>query len=198
MPGFNVSPFNGSYQGAGPSNNVETRRVNRWVMEFLGRGAGSFSRTELLMLLSANRPKIQLGEEEMHHMQETAYFAGKHKFSELKMRWYDAEQQPDISQGVYQWINTVLDIAQMNVAHPRFYKRNASLRMLDGTGQPNEVWSMFGCWPKDCDWGELDYSSGKIAIIECQMRYDRAVRQFEDGSCPVPVAPRPLTPPCPV
>lgn len=198
MPGFNVAPFNGSYQGVGPSNNIETRRQNRWVMEFLGRGAGVFTQTELLLLESASRPKFQFDEEEMHHMQETAYFAGKHKFSDMKLRWYDAEQDPDISAGIYHWIETVLNIGNMNMAHPRFYKRSASLRMLDGTGQRNEVWSMFGCWPKECDWGELNYSSGKICMIECVMRYDRAVRQFENGSCPTPIAPQPIQPSCPV
>jgi len=198
MPGFNVAPFNGSYEGIGPSNNIETRRTNRWVMEFLGRGAGVFSQTELLLLESAGRPKFEIEELPMHHNQETVFFAGKHKFSPIKLKWYDAEQDPDISKGVYHWVETVISIGTMNVAHPRFYKRNASIRMLDGTGQPNEVWSMIGCWPKDVDWGDLDYSSSKICMISCTMRYDRAVRQFEDGSCPTPTQPQPINPSCPV
>jgi hypothetical protein len=197
MPGFNVAPFGGALPG-GPANNIETRRQNRWIFESLGRGAGAWTTTELLLLESASRPKFEFEEVEMHHNQETAYFAGKHKFQPMKMRWYDAEQDPDVSKGVYHWIETVLDIGDQLVAHPRFYKREGSLRMLDGTGQPNEVWSMMGCWPKDCDWGDLDYTSSKICMIECTMRYDRAVRQFLDGSCPTPITPQPIAPSCPV
>lgn len=198
MPGFNVAPFGGSYNDAGPSNNIETRRQNRWIFESLGRGDGAFTQTELLLLQSASRPKFEFDEVEMHHNQEVAWFAGKHKFSPTKMRWYDAEQSPDLSKGIYHWIETVLNIGDQLVAHPSKYKRTASLRMLDGTGQPNEVWTMLGCWPKDCDWGELDYTSSKICTIECTMRYDRAVRQFENESCPTPQVPRAITPSCPV
>lgn len=197
MPGFNVAPFGGAMPG-GPSNNIETRRQNRWIFESLGRGAGSFTPTELLLLESASRPRMEFEEVDMHHVQETAYFAGKHKWQPIKLRWYDAEQSPDISRGIYHWIETVLTMNNMNMAHPSMYKKQASLRMIDGTGQPNEVWSMMGCWPKDFDGGELDYSSSKICMIECSMRYDRAVRQFLDGSCPTPMAPQPITPSCPV
>jgi phage tail-like protein len=197
MPGFNIGSFGGGMPG-GPSNVTETRRQNRWYFESLGRGTGTFTAAELLLLESTSRPKLEIQEVEMEHNQETAYFAGKHKWSPIKMRWYDAEQDPDISRGVYAWINTCIDLGKMGVAHPRLYKRSASLRMVDGTGQPNEVWSLIGTWAKDYDGGDLDYSSSKIAMVEVTMRYDRAVRQFMDGSCPVPVPPRPLNPACAV
>lgn len=197
MPGFNVAPFGGGYSAAGPSNVVEIRRKHRWVFETLGRGTGQFSQAELLLLQSASRPKIKFDEAEMHHNQEVAYFAGKHNWEPVTMTWYDSEQQPDCSRGLYHWIETVCNLQSMAVAHPRFYKKDASLLVLDGTGQTTEQWSMIGTWPQACNWQELDYTSNELLTMECTMRFDRAVRARRDGSCVQAAAPVPITPNCP-
>lgn len=197
MPGFNVQPFGGGYSAQGPSNMVEVRRKHRWVFEVLGRGTGQFSQAELLMLKSASRPTIKFEEAEMHHNQEVAYFAGKQSWEPITMTWYDAEQNPDISRGIYHWIETVVNMQSMAVAHPRFYKRTAALIMLDGTGQTTEQWSMMGTWPTLANFQELDYSSNEMQTCECTMRYDRAVRARFDGSCVQAPVPVPITPNCP-
>lgn len=198
MPGFNINPFGGGYSAQGPSNTLEIRRKHRWVFETLGRGTGQFSQAELLVLLSASRPSLKFDDSvEMHHNQEVARFAGKHDWDPVTMVWYDVEQQPDVSRGLYHWIETVLNMQSMDVAHPRFYKRNAALIMLDGSGQATEQWSMMGTWPAACNWQELDYSSSDLMTLEATMRFDRAVRSRSDGSCLQPVAPVPITPNCP-
>lgn len=182
----------GGYSNQGPSNVVETRRKHRFVFETLGRGAGVFAQSELLLLKSAARPKFSLDPVEMHHNQEVAKFAGKQKWEPITLSWYDAQQNPDISRGIYQWIETVTNMQSIKVAHPAAYKRTASLLMLDGIGQPNERWSLYGTWPLDVDWGTLEYTSTDIQTIETTMSYDRAVR-----TCLAAAAPQPITPSCP-
>lgn len=201
MPGFNIAPFGGGYGGiggSGPSNTIEVRRKHRWVFETLGRGDSVFNTAELLVLQSASRPSFKFEEAEMHHNQEIARFAGKQDWDPVTLVWYDIEQKPDISQGIYHWIETVVNMETIQVAHPSFYKRKAVLSVLDGAGETNESWSMLGTWPAACNWQELDYTSTDLLTCECTMRYDRAVRKRLDQGCVTPAEARPTLPNCPV
>lgn len=193
MPGFNIAPFGGGYSNQGPSNTTEIRRKHRWVFEVLGRGAGTFSQSELLFLQSASRPSFKFEEPEMHHNQEVARFAGKQDWEPVTLVWYDAQQDPDISRGIYMWLETVVNMQSIAVAHPRFYKREASLLMIDGAGATNERWQMMGTWPSAINWQELDYTATDLQTLEATMRYDRAIR-----TCVAAAAPVAITPSCPV
>lgn len=198
MPGFNIAPFGGGYSAVGPTNVIEPKRQNRWVFESLGRGAGSFSQAELLVLQSAQRPTISLKPVDMHHNQEVARFAGKHEFEPIELVWYDIEQDPNTSRGLYHWIETVVNMRSMAVAHPRYYKRHGTLALLNGIGQYIEVWTLLGTWPETCNFQKLDYQNAEILTCQASMRYDRAVLGRTDGSCISPPPPTPITPNCPV
>lgn len=115
----------------------------------------------------------------MHHNQEVAYFAGKQSWDPVTLVWYDIQQNPDVSAGIYNWIETVTPMSgasAIKVASPSQYKKTAQLDMLDGFGNPCESWAMYGTWPQACNWQELDYTSTDLMTIEATMRYDRAVR----------------------
>ena len=197
IPGFNINPFGGGKSEHGPSNTIEVRRKHRWVFETLGRGEGVFSQSELLVLQSASRPSFKFEEPEMHHNQEVARFAGKQDWDPVTLVWYDVEQDPDISRGIYHWIETVVNMQSIAVSHPRFYKKTAALIILDGAGQTTEQWSMMGTWPSAVNWQELDYSSTDLMTCEATMRYDRAVRGTSSGACVQAPAPVPISPSCP-
>ena len=172
MPGFNINTT-----GDGPLNTAEPRRTHRWVFATLGRGqGGSFSRAELLVLKSASRPKVKFVEAKMDHNQETSYYAGKTEWDPIELTWYDMEQAPDTSLGVYVWLETVSQISTANVGHPFTYKQQAQLVMLSGMDAPNETWDLYGCWPQDVDWKGLDYTTSDIQTCVAKMRFDRAQR----------------------
>ena len=197
MPGFNINPFGGGFSAQGPANTVEIRRKHRWVFETLGRGTGVFSQSELLVLQSASRPSFKFEEPEMHHNQEVARFAGKQDWDPMTLVWYDVEQDPDVSRGIYHWIETVVNMQSIAVAHPRFYKKTAALLMIDGSGQTTEQWSLMGTWPAASNWQELDYTSTDLMTMEVTMRFDRAVRSRSDGGCVQIPSPVPIQPNCP-
>lgn len=181
MPGFNINNGNGAGTGGfnqnGPANTLEVRRKHRWVFEALGRGSGAFSAAELLVLQSASRPNFKFEEPEMHHNQEVIRLAGKQDWEPVTLVWYDVEQSPDISKSIYAWIETVVNMQRITVAHPSQYKRQARLSLLNGFGTPTESWDMYGTWPVSVNWQELDYSTTDLLTIEASMRYDRATRQ---------------------
>lgn len=173
MPGFII----GGTGGPGPNHMIETRRKHRWVFETLGKAAnGDFSSPTLLILKEASRPHPTVEEPEMHHNQEKAYFAGKHSWEATKLVWYDGEQDPDVSNELWQWLNGVIDITAVTVQVPSAYKKEGKLQMLRGDGSASETWQMFGCWPQDINWNSLDYADTEIQTIECTMRFDRAIK----------------------
>jgi hypothetical protein len=178
MPGFNVGNIGGGYSTAGPANTLEVRRKHRWVFESLGAGGGALAAAELLVLSSASRPSFKLEEPEMHHNQEVIYFAGKQTWEPVTLTWYDSEQAPNISATCYAWLNTVVNLRNLGVSTPSFYKRTASLVMLNGVGAATERWVMYGTWPTSVNWQELSYDSTDLLTIEATMRYDRALKDL--------------------
>lgn len=176
-------------EGDGPSHTVETRRKHRWVFQTLGRGNSQFSEEELLVLMSAQRPNFKFEEPEMHHNQEVARFAGKQDWDPITLTWYDVEQDPDVSAGIYAWLETVVQFSTANVAAPADYKALAELNMVDGSGQVSESWTICGTWPKEVNWGDIDYTATEIATIEATMRYDRATRNCDSAPSPQTLGP---------
>lgn len=171
MPGFNIVTGKSGQTG----NRIETRRKHRWRFTTLF-GDQAF----LLLLKSASRPSFSLEEPVMHHNQEEVYFAGKQTWETIELVWYDAEQEPNVSALVYEWLNSVVFINNADVNTPGGsvgYKVNAKLEMVTGTGDPNETWNLYGAWPKDVNWNELDYESTDIQQVTVTLRYDRAERQ---------------------
>jgi len=169
MPGFNIGG------GGEVSNTVETRRKHRWIFETLP----PLGRNVLLLLKTASRPKFILEEPVIHHDQEQAYFAGKQSWEPINMSFYDAEQDPDSSEAIWKWIaggSGVANVASATVNLPSVYKQNATLTMTDHAGQQSESWSIKGAWPKEANWGDLDYENTEITLIEVVLRFDRALR----------------------
>lgn len=174
MPGFNIGG-GGSNE---PNNVTETRRKHRWVFRTLE----PLPTDTLVFLQKAQRPNFKYEEAIMHHDQEQAYFAGKQSWEPINLAWYDAEQSPNVSEAIFNWVTTVTTggLGQgggaVTVAAPRDYKKEAKLEMTDGRGEPNESWTMKGCWPAQTNWQDLDYTNTEIQLVEVTMRYDRATR----------------------
>lgn len=151
---------------------MEVRRKHRWLFSTLAE----FSREALLVLQKAQRPTVKFEEPEMHHNQEVVRFAGKHSWEPISLTWYDSEQNPDVSLAIWQWCKSVCDFTTANVAPPRSYKKQGQIQMLDGMGSPTEKWTLCNCWPKESNWGDIDYTATDIETIEVTMRFDRAQR----------------------
>ena len=174
MPGFIIGGDGGKVPG-----NYELRRAHRWVFSTLG----NVNQEALLVLKTASRPKLTFDEATMDHNQETVYVAGKHHWDPITLTFYDVEQDPDVSEEMYAWLQAGTGkgspfeiLTSMKVNTPKNYKKTGNLDMIDGYGDPTEQWTLYHCWPKDVNWQGLDYTSSDIQMVEVVMRYDRAVR----------------------
>lgn len=171
MPGFNIGG------GGEVSNTVETRRKHRWIFTTVGQN-DTVGRDVLLLLQKTQRPSFKLEQPELHHDQEVAYFAGKQTWEPITMEFYDAEQTPDTSESIWNWIagTVTAQVPQATVGLPSEYKKNAELTMTDHAGIANEAWSLKGAWPAESNWNDLDYTSSDIQLISVTLRFDRAIR----------------------
>ena len=170
MPGFKI----GTGSGETP-NVVETRRKHRWKFTAI---SGTLLEQKLcILLMSASRPHVTIEEAEMHHNQEKVFFAGKHTWEPITLVWYDTTGDGgggDVTSGVWDWLNACVVIPSASVETPNTYKKDSELQSLDGMGGALETWNLYGCWPQDVNWSDLDYSNNEIQKVECVMRYDRA------------------------
>jgi hypothetical protein len=187
MPGFQISGSETKENNVGgPSHKVETRRKHRWVFSLI-QSPGFLMKSEVLVVLkSAQRPSFKFEEAVMDHNQEKAYFAGKQTWEPIKLTWYDAENSPDVSKEIWDWLQSVNEIDTVCVKSPGEpgpadsgpgYKGDAELHSIGGCGVSNETWSMYGVWPTEINWQDLDYTNNEIQLVEATMRYDRAFRR---------------------
>ena len=161
MPGFKINNTGGE-----TSNEVETRRKHRW--KFTAISDSTVSAPVMILLMSASRPHATIEEAEMHHQQEKVWFAGKYSWEPITLVFYDAIKAgkgggEDVSEAMYKWFENVITVKDADVAEPGSYKKTATLEMLSGTGTTaNETWKMFGAWPQDINWSDLDYTNTEI------------------------------------
>ena len=167
MPGFKIGG-----RGNGPSSTNEMRRTHRWTFAVISPETRDIN----VLLKTASRPSFTFDKPEVHHNQEKIYYAGKQTWEPVTLTWYDAEQPVDVSERLWTWLNSVSNIPTANVSHPRDFKGDGDLRMLDGQGVTTEQWILYNGWPESVNWQALDYSSSEVQLIEVKYAYDRAER----------------------
>lgn len=179
MPGFSIKGENANIS---KKNKAEYRRKHRWRVADLSDGP--VTPADFLQLKTAQRPSFTLSEDEVHHDQEVAYFAGKQTWDPIELTFYDAVQGAganDIAQKLYEWVSTVAEIPQATVSLPSAYKKTLLLQMTSNEGTPDETWELLGAWPSKSNWQDLDYSQSEIQTVSITIRFDRAVRVSGDS-----------------
>lgn len=169
MPGFNICAT-GAHPITQADGKVETRRRYRYILNVpeMPNRAWAYVKT-------ANRPKLTLGTLEQHHNQEKIWHEGKTTWNDLTCSFYDVEDQPDVSQSIYQWLGqTTYGIPDALPFHPQTYKKDVILQVLKHDGSPNEQWKYCHAWPYDVDWGNLDYTAEELCEVAVVFKYDRA------------------------
>ena len=164
--GFNLG------KADGPQNDAAIKRAHRWQFAVLG----PLDTQILAFCKTATRPSLIIKPSEWHHDQEVSYYAGKHVWEPVTIRFYDAEN-PNVGVKLFDWVkDMVVDIPGGAIAKEADeYKKEANLLMLNSEGQGGvEDWKLINAWPENVNWLELDYQSTELQLVECRVRYDRA------------------------
>lgn len=171
MPGFTI----GGFGAAGtPTNVAEFRRKHRWRFTV----GGIMTQDDFVWLRSAARPNFKLAMPEVHHDQEKIYVAGKQEWDPIQLQFYDATVPRNISARLYAWLQTVVAIDTATVALPAQYKQNVVIETVNNTNAPDEQWTLYGAWPAEVNWQDLDYTNTEVQLCQVTLRYDRARRNF--------------------
>lgn len=174
---------------------LQPKLKNRWRVFFTNfgggaAGGGSDSQPVSMQVITMNRPQLSKEEIELHRYNSKAWVAGKHSWEPLTLTLQD-----DVSGTASRVIRDQIQKQQFLIgaegpflaASPQgsAYKFIVQLDMLDGGEQVLERWFYEGCWIKDCNWGDLDYSASEAVNIEVTIRFDHARQElpgFTNGS----------------
>lgn len=136
------------------------------------------------------RPHLTWNEAELHRYNSIAYIQTKHSWDPVSFSLEDdvtslasRALQAQMERQQYM-IGALGGVGSTNLLAPaavgQDYKFAAEAVMLDGGNTALEIWHMQGCWLKDVNYGEMDYSTGDPMKIEVSMRYDHAYQVFGD------------------
>lgn len=132
-----------------------------------------------MQAISVNRPQLTFEEVALHRYNSVAWVAGKHTWAETTLTVQD-----DVTGSASKVIQEQLQKQQWLIgaegqwlaATPEGsgYKFVTILDMLDGNEQVIEKWTVEGCWIKDANYNDLDYSTSDAVTITLSIRFDHA------------------------
>lgn len=169
------------------AENIRIKRKFRWILS-IDDGEEDY----IYYARTFSRPNLGLNEQAIDFLHETHYISGKPKWESVELAIYDIDQDSDF----FKWLRDVVLIQQeggtgaeelysMGTTDQE-YKKNMTLKLLDGKGETLETWTLQGCWPTKIDWGSLDYADASAtADISLTIRYDRAKLIRVIGESPV-------------
>jgi hypothetical protein len=145
-------------------------------------GVGGAPLTELTkQVMTVDRPHPEFDEIPLHVYNSTVKLAGKHKFSNLKLKLRD-----DMTNAVTNIVGAQLQkqfdfYEQSSAVSGLDYKFTMIIEILDGgNGQfvpvTLEAFEVQGCWIKTATYGSVDYSKSEAMEIELEICFDNAVQ----------------------
>jgi hypothetical protein len=178
------------------------KHKNRWKVTFIGMdssvrqegnmnlfgstlGGKPVPSNITMQLTNFSRPHLTWNEYEIHRYNSIAYVQTKHTWDPVSFSLED-----DVSSYASRALQVQLERQQYLLGQRSEgsllapapvgseYKFACEAVMLDGGDVTLEIWHMQGCWFKDVNYTELDYSTGDAVKIDVSMRFDHAFQTF--------------------
>ena len=155
------------------------KRKFRWTLGFVGNCPSSPFKISESFLKTAGRPHIEFDETEINFLNAKMWIPGKGAWQTMEVTYLDVATNE--LEGLWSWLMSVYNI--MSSGSPQNaskymgsqlgdFSATGSLVLWDGCGAAIEHWTLYGCWPKAIDFGELDMSSSEICEVKLTMRYN--------------------------
>ena len=147
----------------------EPKKQNRFILRF----PSSLGINEWFVM-SASRPKINIGEVEIPFLNTSTWVAGRFTWDAIDVTFKDPIG-PSAAQALMEWVRLHAESVTGRMGYAAGYKKNVELEMLDPAGVVIEKWILEGTFLTNVDFGSLDYSSDDIAEITATLRPDRCI-----------------------
>lgn len=147
----------------------EPKKQNRFILRF----PSSLGINEWFVM-SASRPKINIGEVEIPFLNTSTWVAGRFTWDAIDVTFKDPIG-PSAAQALMEWVRLHAESVTGRMGYAAGYKKNVELEMLDPAGVVIEKWILEGTFLTNVGFGSLDYSSEDIAEITATLRPDRCI-----------------------
>lgn len=161
---------------------------NRWKVVFYSAGGENdpSKRDAFTMQCTKfDRPKVSMEEVQLHRYNSVVKVAqSKYSFNDINMTLedditnYAAMKLQYMFENQQRLIGTDANPLMQTARTASDYKFSCSFQMLDGGKGMVEQWQLSGCWFKNIDWGDMDYSDGGIVTISLTLSIDHAQQTF--------------------
>ena len=143
----------------------EPKKQNRFILRF----PSSLGINEWFVM-SASRPKINIGEVEIPFLNTSTWVAGRFTWDTIDITFKDPIG-PSAAQALMEWVRLHAESVTGRMGYAAGYKKNVELEMLDPAGVVIEKWILEGTFLTNVDFGSLDYSSEDIAESGVKHQY---------------------------
>jgi hypothetical protein len=147
----------------------EPKKQNRFILRF----PSSIGLNEW-QVMSASRPKINIGEVEIPFLNTSTWVAGRFTWDAIDVTFKDPIG-PSSMQALMEWVRLHAESVTGRMGYAAGYKKDVELELLDPAGVVVEKWILQGTMLTSVDGGSLDYSAEDIAEINATLRFDRAI-----------------------
>lgn len=151
------------------ANAYEPKRKFRWVLAIAG--------VDGFTLKTCARPQQVFEETVIDYINTKRYLSGKGAWNPIQITTHDPIA-PSAAQKIQDWVRLNYEPLTGRMGYAQFYKKDITLKMLDGAGAVVERWDIGGAWPQDINFGELDYASSDAVEISFTLRFDIATLIF--------------------
>ncbi len=151
------------------SNEFEPKRQFRWILSIDGLDAFTAK--------TAARPKKDHQEIVIDWINQKRFLAGKGEWMPIDIELHDPIS-PSQAQKVLDWLRLVHDSDVGRMGYATQYYKNFTLKLLDGPGNVVEKWGCQGAWPKNIDWGQLDYANNETLTVKFTIRANNWSLQY--------------------
>ena len=148
-----------------------------WEPKTKARFKMSIDGIDAYLVKAGNRPQINFEVVTLDHINVKRKLQGKGEWQDITLTLYDPIV-PSGAQQVMEWVRLGHESITGRKGYSEFYKKTIKIEMLGPVGDVVETWTLYGAFPLQVNFGELDMTSNDPAQIELQVAYDYAVLEF--------------------
>jgi hypothetical protein len=149
----------------------EPKYANRFIMQLAGTNIPAY------LVKAAARPSMTNGEITVDHININRKFKGKSTWNDISISIYD----PITSEGanaVMEWVRFHHESLTGRDGYSSDYKRDLEFYALSPLGEKLENWTIKGAFILDVDFGQMDWATEEVMMIELTLKYDYAILQY--------------------
>jgi hypothetical protein len=163
---------------------IAHKRKYQWVMQV--SYCNNRKTVPAYLVKTASRPNISIEEIEINFLNAKTWIPGKATPEAVTVTYYDVATDDNIE--LLSWLATIYDFSNPTCLNQNSrrsdYAGSIALAMLDGCGNPIELWGMNDAFPTSYNFGDLDYSASEVMEIEVSIRYSQLTYKNLCGNQP--------------